>query len=101
MTAGIQFSNIHNFAISPHVRASFALSFCPMKSEGAGNAGRAMRPQPCVQNKKAHKHSHHRFTGITRHSPRNGFTACFALSPVSPALLPPSPAGTTANLTPA
>jgi hypothetical protein len=72
-----------------------------MKSEGAGNAGRAMRPQPCVQNKKAHKRSHHRFTGITRHSPRNGFTVSFVLSPVSRALLPPSPAGTTANLTPA
>jgi hypothetical protein len=32
-----------------------------------------MRPQPCVRNKKAHKHSHHGHTGGTRHSPRNGF----------------------------
>src|SRR5882724_3382557 len=51
--------------------------------------------------KKAHEHSHHGHTGITRHSPRNGFTAYSALSPVSRALLPPSPAGISADLTPA
>jgi hypothetical protein len=54
-----------------------------LNSEGAGNAGRSMRPQPCVRNKKAHKHSHHGHTGITRHSPRNGFNGCFVLSPVT------------------
>jgi len=31
--------------------------------------------------KKAHEHSHHGHTGFTRHSPRNGFTAYFVLSP--------------------
>jgi len=36
-----------------------------------------------VQMKKAHEHSHHGHTGTTRHSPRNGFTAYFALSPVT------------------
>jgi hypothetical protein len=51
--------------------------------EGAGNAGRTMRPQPCVQNEKAHKRSHHGHTGFTRHSPRNGFTAYSALSSVT------------------
>src|SRR5258705_8671779 len=40
-----------------------------------------MRPQPRVRNKKAHEHSHHGHTGNTRHSPRNGFTAYFVLSP--------------------
>jgi hypothetical protein len=54
-----------------------------LKSEGAGNAGRWMRPQPCVRNEKAHKHSHHGHTGNTRHSLRNGFTAYSALSPVT------------------
>jgi hypothetical protein len=54
---------------------------CPPNSEGAGNAGRTMHPQPRVQMKKAHEHSHHGHTGLTRHSPRNGFTAYFALSP--------------------
>src|SRR6266436_9634983 len=33
--------------------------------------------------KKAHERSHHGHTGTTRHSPRNGFTAYFALSPVT------------------
>jgi hypothetical protein len=42
-----------------------------------------MHPQPRVQMKKAHEHSHHGHTGTTRHSPRNGFTAYFALSPVT------------------
>jgi hypothetical protein len=36
-----------------------------------------------VQNKKAHEHSHHGHTGITRHSPRNGFNAYNVLSPVT------------------
>jgi hypothetical protein len=43
------------------------------KSEGAGNAGRSMRPQPCVQDGKARKHSHHGHTGLTRHSTREWF----------------------------
>jgi len=43
------------------------------QNKGAGNAGRPMRPQPRVQNKKAHEHSHHGHAGFTRHSPRNGF----------------------------
>src|ERR1700676_1912550 len=51
--------------------------------EGAGNAGRPMHPQPRMQNKKAHEHSHHGHTGFTRHSPRNGFTAYFVLSPAT------------------
>jgi hypothetical protein len=65
------------------MRASFSNNSRSLKTEGAGNAGRSLRPQPCVRNKKAHKHSHHGHTGITRHSPRNGFTAYNALSPVT------------------
>jgi hypothetical protein len=61
----------------------FALNSCPKNSEGAGNAGRAMRPRPRMQNRKAYEHSHHGHTGTTRHSPRNGFTAYFALSSVT------------------
>jgi hypothetical protein len=53
------------------------------KTEGAGNAGRSLHPQPRVRNKKAHEHSHHGHTGLTRHSPRNGFTVSFVLSPVT------------------
>jgi hypothetical protein len=56
---------------------------CSLISEGAGNAGRAMRPQPRMQMKKAYEHSHHGHTGTTRHSPRNGFTVSFVLFPVT------------------
>jgi hypothetical protein len=44
-----------------------------LETKGAGNAGRSLRPQPCVQMKKAHKCRHHGHIGFTRHSPRNGF----------------------------
>jgi hypothetical protein len=40
--------------------------------EGAGNAGRPMRPQSRVRNRKAHERSHHGHTGCTRHSLRKG-----------------------------
>jgi hypothetical protein len=63
-----------------------------LKSEGAGNAGRSLRPQPCVRNEKAHKHSHHGHTGITRHSPRNGFNGFLRALLGDRAFLPPSPA---------
>src|SRR5229473_3113687 len=60
-----------------------------------------MHPQPRVQNEKAHEHSHHGHTGFTRHSPRNGFTAYFVLSPV-PRLIDTVVSGVaSANLTPA
>ncbi len=52
-------------------------------SEGAGNAGCPMHPQPRVQGRK---HTSVVTTGtpeITRHSPRNGFTAYSALSPAT------------------
>src|SRR5258705_6924977 len=66
------------------MRPSFANTVSPLLTiEGAGNAGRSMHPQPRVRNKKAHERSHHGHTGTTRHSPRNGFTAYFALSPVT------------------
>jgi hypothetical protein len=41
--------------------------------------------------KKAHKHSHHGHTGITRHSPRNGFNSLYRALPGDRAFLPPSP----------
>jgi hypothetical protein len=56
----------------------------PRKTEGAGNAGCPLHPQPRVRNKT--KHTSVVTTGsdgFTRHSPRNGFTAYFVLSPVT------------------
>jgi hypothetical protein len=54
----------------------------PLRIEGARNAGRPMRPRSRVQDviESAHEHTGH--TGITRHSPRNGFTDYTVLSPV-------------------
>src|SRR5579862_293695 len=62
----------------------FAGKFLALQSEGAGNAGRPTRPQPGRAEKTslASRNSHHGHAGITRHSPRNGFTAYFVLSPV-------------------
>jgi hypothetical protein len=58
--------------------------FASLRIEGAGNAGRSMRPQPRMQNKTKHTSIVTTVTPeITRHSPRNGFTAYFALSPVT------------------
>ena len=73
-------------------RARFAMNVRSLKSEGAGNAGRPLRPQPRVQNKKAHEHSHHGHTGFTRHSPRNGFNGFLRALPGDRACLPPSSA---------
>src|SRR5437870_13490942 len=56
----------------------------PEKSEGAGNAGCPMHPQPRVRNKT--KHTSIVTTGTpesSRHSPRNGFTAYSVLSPAT------------------
>ncbi len=56
--------------------ASFSL---PRKHEGAGSTGRSTAPAGPVGNKKnAHKSSGE--ADIARHSLRNGFTACSALS---------------------
>src|SRR3984957_7444994 len=60
-----------------------------------------MRPRSRVQDvvESAHEHTGH--TGITRHSPRNGFNGYIVLSPVLRAFWPPSPALLLADLTPA
>src|SRR6202171_1119749 len=60
-----------------------------------------MSPQPRVQMKKAHEHSHHGHTGITRHSPRNGFNGFLRALPGDQACLTPSSASFPADLTPA
>jgi hypothetical protein len=51
-------------------------------SEGAGNAGRAMRPQPRMQNKKAYEHSHHGHTGSPGIPRAMVLTVSFVISPV-------------------
>jgi hypothetical protein len=86
-------TSIANAASRPRgaMRPSFASIAALEKQEGAGKAGCALHPRSRVQlllGKNAHEH-----TGSAeaiRPSLRNGFTAYFALSPVSRALLPPS-----------
>jgi hypothetical protein len=78
----------------PDLAACFARGLLsssrPLPSEGAGNAGRLVRPQPrvVVENTRV---SHHGHTGNTRHSPRNGFNGFLRALPGDRACLPPSP----------
>jgi hypothetical protein len=68
-------------------RRAFSREFCQknpaLQSEGAGNAGRSMRPQPRVQIKKAHE----QVTTVTPVSPgiprAMVLTVSFVLSPVT------------------
>ena len=62
----------------------------PSKIEGAGNAGCALHPQSRVQKVKSTRGGHHRFTGATRHSPRNGFNGFLRDLPGDRAFLSPS-----------
>ena len=70
----------HSFAISPRLfRARFAWMSLPLNTEGAGNAGRSMRPQPRVQNEK-HTSIVTTVTPETPGIPRAMvLTVCFAL----------------------
>ena len=82
-------------ATPPHSRGADSARVMHESSaqrEGAGNAGRSMRPQPRMQNKNAYEHSHHGHTGITRHSPRNGFNGFLRDLPGDRACLSPSQA---------
>ncbi len=91
---------IHTSAFSRRNASEFCMTLPPI-TEGAGNAGCPLHPQPRVQNKKAHERIHHRFTGATRRFPRNGFNGLFRALPGDRAFLPPSSADHSANLTPA
>src|SRR5258707_2695775 len=81
---------------------SFAKTGSPLLTiEGAGNAGRSMRPQPRVRNKKAHEHSHHGHTGNHPAFPAQWFYGLLRALPGDQACLTPSPARLLADLTPA
>src|SRR5258708_1108936 len=62
------------------------------KKEGGGNAGRPMDPEPRGQNEKAHERSHHRSTGITRHSRTQWFYGLCRALPGDEFVLSPSSA---------
>jgi hypothetical protein len=91
----------------PHSRRMLLREVClipvasPLK-RAQGMPGARCAPRSRVQDGVEGAHEHTGHTGYTRHSPRNGFTAYFVLSPANRAFLPPSPAEmTSANLTPA
>src|SRR5436190_19867430 len=59
------------------------LSFAPIKSEGAGNAGCALHPRSHAQCAQKVRACAYRAAENIRHSLRNGFTAYNELSPVN------------------
>jgi hypothetical protein len=64
---------------------------CPSKKQRAqGKPGARCTRSLACESDKAHEHSHHRFTGNTRPSLRNGFNGLFRALPGDRALLPPS-----------
>jgi hypothetical protein len=78
-----------------HAR-SFAL-----KTRAQGKPGAQCTRSLACEINKAHERSHHRFTGNTRPSLRNGFNGFLRALPGDRALLLPSPAeSTSAGLTP-
>ena len=68
------------------------MNLSPELSEGAGNAGRTMHPQPRMQNKKAYE----LVTTVTPDTPGIPYamvlTVSFVISPVIGLFLSPSPA---------
>ena len=66
-------------------RPSFCKNRSPRKTEGVGNAGCPLHPQPRVRMvSEAHERSHHRFTGLFPAFPHTMvLTAYFVLSPAT------------------
>jgi hypothetical protein len=82
----------HTFAFSRRNPPEFCYQLPALSSEGAGNAGRPMRPPQRVRRSKVKKHTRQSgHTGITRHSLRNGFNGFLRALPGDRAFLPPSP----------
>jgi hypothetical protein len=102
-TGGLACSNASD--TTPHSRDALRPRFAPTslsKERAQGKPGARCTRSLACESDKAHEHSHHRFTGITRPSLRNGFNGLFRALPGDRALLPPSLAAqSSANLTPA
>jgi hypothetical protein len=72
------------------MRPSFARSSAPEKQRAQGKPGARRTRSLACELKKAHERRHHRFTGFTRPSLRNGFNGFLRALPGDRALLPPS-----------
>jgi hypothetical protein len=67
----------------PAARCARVMHAVPaLTTEGAGNAGCALHPRSRAQKGSGVHARAYRLSGGIRHSPRNGFTAYFVLSPV-------------------
>jgi hypothetical protein len=75
-------NDIDTASRSRRMCASFAVNVLAPKERAQGMPG-PMHPQPRVENKKHASVVTTVTLGLTRHSPRNGFTASFVLSPVT------------------
>ena len=96
----------HRCILAARIAPELCKIFRPLQTEGAGNAGCPMHPQPGVRIVVVSMHTsiHSGSTGIIRHPPRNGFTASSALFPGTNCFVDPVIRATRwrlANLTPA
>jgi hypothetical protein len=83
------------------IARSFARNVPPSNQRAQGMPGaRCARSLAGRKNSRTSSNSHHGHTGLTRHSPRNGFTGSFVLSPVIRIWLTPSSADNSTGLTP-
>ena len=88
MTAG-SVARSHSSDATPHSRGAMRPS--PSKSEGAGNAGCSMHPQPRVRSlSEAHERSHHGHTGNHPAFPAQWFYGLFRALPGDEFVLSPS-----------
>ena len=90
----------HGFAASPRISREFCVERPPSEIRGRGATPRGEQGTPGADAPAAARGvvgstrvSHHGHTGITRHSPRNGFNSLFRALPGDRACLPPSPRG--------
>jgi hypothetical protein len=96
----IQFSNAASRSRRA-TRASFVLNVLPTLNRRAQGMPGARRARSRVRKVESTRVSHHGHAGNTRHSPRNGFNGCFALSPVTGLSCTVASGVTSTNLTPA
>ena len=92
---GLQtFTQEYDFAFSRRDASEVCEKIPSLRSEGAGNAGRPMRPQPGRAEKTSHasSNSHHGHTGNHPAFPAQWFYGFLRALPGDRALLPPSPA---------
>jgi hypothetical protein len=80
MTTGANFKHTSTFPRRNRARVVVRNALEKKRAQGMPGARCARSRAWCVVNTRV---SHHGHTGTTRHSPRNGFNGCFALSPVT------------------